>query len=251
MLTAALASSGARPLEGKVQAGIIGEDNRRVIDQPGPPWAAVGQVNATGYRYAIRCTGTLIASDRVVTAAHCVMDPWRGTPFPLSQLHFLAGVRGSKWLGHSTAKCLHFLPEYTYAVPSKISPSRSLQRMPPDTLSRDVVVVVLSDPLVNVAPLELNREEVQGTEIALVHASYSAHRRHILTGHFGCRLLARDGEFWYTDCDTPAASSGGPILIQENGDYRLAAIMVGALTSASIAVPVSKFVDLIGKERCP
>jgi hypothetical protein len=115
-----------------------------------------------------------------------------------------------------------------------------------------VVLIVLKDPLANVAPLEVNREEVEGNNVALVHASYSADRRHILTGDFGCRLLARDDEFWFTDCDTPAASSGGPILTQKNGDYKLAAIMVGvASRSASIAVPVSNFIGLTQRQHCP
>jgi hypothetical protein len=30
------------------------------------------------------------------------MDTARGQPFPLHQIHFLAGVKGSNWLGHST-----------------------------------------------------------------------------------------------------------------------------------------------------
>jgi V8-like Glu-specific endopeptidase len=118
-------------------------------------------------------------------------------------------------------------------------------------LSRDVVLIVLKDPLANVAPVKLNREEVQGANVALVHASYSGARRHVLTGHFGCRLLARDDEFWFTDCDTPAASSGGPVLTQSNGDYKLAAIMVGVSQSASIAVPLSNFTELTGKQTCP
>jgi V8-like Glu-specific endopeptidase len=87
------------------QPGIFGSDDRKVIDQLSAPWTAVGQVNVTGYRYSRRCTGSLIASNLVITAAHCVMDPWRRKSFPLDQIHFVAGVRGSGWLAHSTASC--------------------------------------------------------------------------------------------------------------------------------------------------
>ena len=235
-----------------LQPGILGSDDRRVIDQLIAPWTAVGQVNTTGYRHVIRCTGALIASNLVITAAHCVMDPWRREPFPLHQIHFLAGVRGSGWLGHSTAKCLHFAPEYAYVGPKKILPSLRFQDIPRRAFLRDMVLIVLKDALNNVAPLELDREEVESTNLSLVHASYSADRRYILTGHFGCRLLARDKDLWFTDCDTHAASSGGPVFVRREDDLKLAAIMVGiAKGSASIAVTAASWIDVAANRNCP
>jgi protease YdgD len=235
-----------------LQPGILGSDDRRVIDQLSAPWAAIGQVNATGYRYAKRCTGTLVASNLVITAAHCVVDPWRRKPFPPHQIHFLAGVRGSDWLGHSTAKCLHFPPEYEYVGPSKILPSLPFQNVPRRIFSRDMVLIVLEHELTNIAPLELDRADVQSSDILLVHASYAADRRYMLTGHFGCHLLAQDQDLWFTDCDTHAASSGGPVFIQSKEDLKLAAIMVGvAKGSASIAVRALNWVDVAAKRNCP
>ena len=107
MLCLAAAASAA-----ELRPGIIGEDDRVRVDERGPPWDAIGQVNVGGYRRAQRCTGTLIAADLVLTAAHCVMDEWKKAPFPLHDIHFLAGVRGSENSGHATAKCLHFPKGY-------------------------------------------------------------------------------------------------------------------------------------------
>jgi hypothetical protein len=170
---------------GDPQPGILGDDNRKVIHQQGAPWTAVGQVNVTGYRRAMKCTGSLIASNLVITAAHCAMDPWRRKFVPLHQIHFVAGVRASGWLGHSTAKCLHFAPGYEYVGPNKILPSLPFQDVPRGAFSHDVALIVLKDDLNNVAPLELDRAELWSSGVPLVHASYAADRRYVLTGHFG------------------------------------------------------------------
>src|SRR5262249_15708044 len=138
------------------QPGILGNDDRKTIDQVSAPWAAIGQVNVTGYRYLTRCTGSLIAPNLVITAAHCVMDPWRREPFPAQQIHLLGGVRRSGWLGHSTAKCLHFPAEYAYVGPEKILPSLPIQKVPQHAFLRDVVLIVLKEELDNVLPLEID-----------------------------------------------------------------------------------------------
>ncbi len=252
LLCIACALTTVQASAGDLQPGIFGTDDRKVIDQQSAPWSAIGQVNVTGYRRAKRCTGSLIAKNLVITAAHCVMDPWRRKPFPLHQIHFLAGVSRSGWLAHSTAKCLHFPPAYAYIGPKKILPSLPFQDVARRALLRDMVLIVLKDDLNNVPPLQIDRAKAQGSNIPLVHASYPSDRRYVLSGHFGCHLLARDGDLWFTDCDTHAASSGGPVFIQRKEDLKLAAIMVGvAKQSYSIAVPVANWIDVAAKRNCP
>src|SRR5215469_15716841 len=67
------------------------DGQRKVIEQVSPPWGSVGQINIAGYRRRVECTGSLIAPNVVVTAAHCVIDPFDRKPFPVDEIHFLAG----------------------------------------------------------------------------------------------------------------------------------------------------------------
>ena len=70
--------------------GIKGTDERIIIDSSAYPWQAVGRVNR---RIGGHCTGVLIASDRVLTAAHCLWNK-----------------RTKRWL---TPEALHFLADYS------------------------------------------------------------------------------------------------------------------------------------------
>src|SRR5262245_58806115 len=102
----------AKAAERDFHPGVSGTDDRvRVGDRPGP-WQAVGQVNGASYRSISRCTGTLIAPDVVITAAHCLIDAIKGTPLPPHQIHFLAGPPNAPLKTHANAKCLRFHPEY-------------------------------------------------------------------------------------------------------------------------------------------
>jgi protease YdgD len=223
--------------------GIVGNDDRvRVIDN-NPAWDAIGQVNVAGYRRTQQCTGTLIAPDRVVTAAHCLRKDRERSTLPPDDIHFVAGVRGPQHEGHSTAKCVLF----------PLQPSGPVSEQTPPHPSRDIAVVVLKSPL-SVRPAGITEGNADRRQ-RLIHAAYAADRRYALSAHFGCRIGAgsSDGSLWFTDCDTHPASSGGPLLVEEGDGFSVAAIMLGASRrhGVTLALPISRLRTLILALDCP
>jgi protease YdgD len=236
-----------------LRPGIIGNDDRVRLDQRGPPWDAVGQVNVAGFRTGFDCTGTLIAPTLVVTAAHCVINPIAQKPYATKDIHFLAAVRGPENKGHAVAQCLHFLANYRSVPLEKSSPSPSGRRVPIESFTDDVVVIVLNAPLdVKPAPMDEHPDPQPG--LPLTHVAYPADHRFVPWVHFDCRLLRSDADtgLWLTDCDTHAGSSGGPIFTRTDGVYRVAAIMLGVSERTyNIALPVSKWLTLTRDAKCP
>ncbi len=242
-----LAAPAAEAIGEELRPGIVGEDDRTILEERGPPWDAVGQVNIGGFRTSGQCTGTLVAPDLVVTAAHCVVSPATGEPFPLRDIHFLAAVRGSENKGHATAACLRF-PAGHPPSPSAVN---SAGKIPLAALAGDSAIIVLSDAL-DVEPAPLAGEVAPGPGLTLTHVAYPGDRRFLPVAHRNCRLLGADSSFWLNDCDTHPGSSGGPVFVTEDGTWKIAAIQVAAgADGANLALPRATWPSLASDANCP
>jgi protease YdgD len=70
---------------------------RQHVDGATVPWQSLGRVQT---ELGQRCTGTLIAPDRVLTAAHCLIAPRRDQLVQPGSVHFLLGYAAGQFRAH-------------------------------------------------------------------------------------------------------------------------------------------------------
>jgi protease YdgD len=211
--------------------GIIGNDDRKLLDSSIWPWHAIGRLNRTSGGF---CTGTLVAPDRVLTARHCLENPRTGRQVQPDTIHFLAGYQRDRWLRHAVGRAF-VLPELQAGEDG------------PEALATDWVLVVLENPL-DVKPvpvLALPQGQTVGTRLS--RAGYARDRPHLLSRHDGCAVLGHEGNVLVHDCDATFGDSGSPLLVNRNDTTFLVGITTGAGrlngNDVGFAVDAHAFVD--------
>lgn len=245
------AVSGVSAAERKLKPGIIGEDNREMIGETPGPWTAIGHINVSGYRSSERCTGTRIAPSVVLTSAHCVVNFTRKVMHPAKDIHFVAGVNKDTSVGHATARCVVLPKDLVMSDGSRVLPDLRTVQLSESFLMRDMALVILKEDVPVAGAIALSAEPLSDGQ-HLFHAGYPADRRHILTVDRTCRVTGKYHDLVVTDCDTVSGSSGGPILVNHDGEWRIAAIMAATTNGkGNFAVPLNLWANILKEAQCP
>ena len=211
----------------------------RVLDATRYPWSAIGRVNSAGRTF---CTGFLVSSRTVLTAAHCLFDLRQGRWYAPDEIHFVAGYQRDAWLAHSRAK--------SYTVAKGYDPRRPADM---ETALQDWAVVVLGQALgeqvgwlgVELLDRSLMKRLASG-ELKVTQVGYRRDRAHVQTLRDNCGVpeVYAGGQGILHRCDVIELASGSPLLVIRDGlpsvlglhtiraETRDGEIIAGAVSSA-------------------
>ncbi len=185
-----------------------------------PAWNAIGRVNVAGFRMARMCTGTLIAPDRVLTAAHCTLAA-NGAPARPDRLIFVAGWR----VGNAAAsgKAVRVTRHAAWR------PGRSALSNP----AADLAILHLAEPLAGIRPIPI--AAAGETAGALTILGYRGDRPHILHRYAPCPVTALRAKALRIGCRAAPGTSGAPVLGETRAGPRLVAVVSSVGPSGSLA----------------
>ena len=214
-------------------AGALEFDRLRMLTSAEHvPWRGVGRVNvATSYATSM-CTGTLIAEDLVLTAAHCVINPRTGTAYQPGAVHFVAGWRRGQKVGASRAAAITVHPDYRLAA-----------QLDAGQIGADLALIRLADPIPRAkAPFfGIAPAPRPGTPLTLI--SYRQDRPHALTRQKGCKIIGMRDGVMALGCNVTFGVSGSPVFMSSGGEMRLVAVVSAMGSDARNPVAYAVLVD--------
>ncbi len=216
--------------------------HREPVDVSQYPWSAIGKLyNETG----AACTAAIIASDKVLTAAHCIYNYRTHHFITADALHFLAGYHVGKYTAHARVA--------DYQVGAGFDPMRYNA-----TSSDDWAILTLAAPLpAEIVPLKLSGElKPSGTKAVI--AGYPEDRAFALTADADCEVREQidDGKLFLHTCRGIAGYSGAPILVRSaDNETEIAGIQIATLkgdgTEKVLAVPARTIEQALNVEHAP
>ena len=164
------------------------------------------------------CTGVLIATDLVLTAAHCLKDAAKEGH--VKGIRFRAGLRDGMVIATRQAKQAVMHPSYDPDT-----------RMSVRNIRNDVALIRLDAPIPSAlaAPFVVDRLPDKKRRVSVV--SYARGRSAALSRQATCGVLGRFNGLLAFNCDVSFGSSGAPVFVDNDRRKRIVAL-IAAGTSA-------------------
>jgi protease YdgD len=174
-------------------------------------WEAVGRLDIDGRGF---CTGTLIAPDLVLTAAHCLFDHDTGIRVEDGSIEFLAGWRNGRALAYRDVERAVLHPDYVH------------QGMPQGNDSQfDLALLQLDQPIrsTGINPFEIGTMGDIGDQVGIV--SYAFDRADVPSLQEVCGVLGQQSGVIVMSCEVDFGSSGAPIFHIQDGEARIVSVV--------------------------
>jgi protease YdgD len=194
------------------------------------PWSSIGKIYNSARS---SCTGSVIAQDKVLTAAHCLFNRATSRFLQPDALHFLLGYKGGEYRSHARVA--------SYMLGTNYKPDEATK-----SVLADWAILVLTEPLSkSTMPFTLAESPSVAGERIMV-GGFSQSYPFKMTADTDCAVRgALPTGLIVHDCAVMHGVSGAPLLVRTGKDVKVAGVHVAtggpAGSIAAFAVPVSSF----------